>query len=166
MPEPMTAATLLGDWYPQILICTAAITGIGFYLAGVRRLFKRGDSWPIARTLPWVGGWLLAVFVTSSGMGKYGMVLFSVHMMQHMTLNMLVPILLVLGAPITLAFRALKPSKERGLAGMDHRDPPLPFCSLRIASAHRPRPVHLQSLPDVLHGDFSNGPCDHMRGTC
>ncbi|HIW64340.1 MAG TPA: bifunctional copper resistance protein CopD/cytochrome c oxidase assembly protein [Candidatus Stackebrandtia excrementipullorum] len=115
MPEPMTAATLLGDWYPQILICTAAITGIGFYLAGVRRLFKRGDSWPIARTLPWVGGWLLAVFVTSSGMGKYGMVLFSVHMMQHMTLNMLVPILLVLGAPITLAFRALKPSKERGL---------------------------------------------------
>lgn len=114
MPAPMTAVTILTDWYPQILICTAAVAGIGLYLAGVRRLRRRGDTWPVVRTLLWCGGWLLAVFVTSSGMGKYSMVLFSIHMMQHMTLNMLVPILLVLAAPITLALRALKPSKSRG----------------------------------------------------
>lgn len=114
MPEPMSVATLLTDWYPQILVCTAAIAGVGLYLAGVWRLVKRGDSWPVARTLLWCAGWAVAVFVTSSGMSKYSMVLFSVHMVQHMTLNMLVPILLVLAAPITLALRALKPASERG----------------------------------------------------
>src|SRR5690606_32070400 len=39
--------------------------------------------------------------------GTYAMVMFSVHMIQHMTFNMLIPILLVLGGPVTLALRAL-----------------------------------------------------------
>jgi putative copper resistance protein D len=36
--------------------------------------------------------------------------MFSVHMGQHMMLNMLVPILLVLGGPVTLLLRALPPA--------------------------------------------------------
>jgi putative copper resistance protein D len=44
------------------------------------------------------------------------MVSVGLHMVQHMTLTMLAPILLVLGAPATLALRALKPAagNERG----------------------------------------------------
>jgi cytochrome c oxidase assembly factor CtaG len=41
-------------------------------------------------------------------------VLFSVHMIQHMALNMVVPILGVLGAPITLALRTLPTTSSRG----------------------------------------------------
>lgn len=114
LPGPITARAVLVDWYPELIICTLAAVAVGLYLAGVVRLRRRGDSWPIARTLLWLAGWGLAVFVTSSGMGKYGMVMFSVHMVQHMTLNMLVPILLVLAAPITLALRAIKPASARG----------------------------------------------------
>lgn len=114
MPGPVSARGILLDWYPELIVCTIAAAVVGLYLAGVVRLRRRGDSWPITRTLLWIAGWGLAVFVTSSGMGKYGMVLFSVHMVQHMTLNMLVPILLVLAAPITLALRAFKPGAERG----------------------------------------------------
>jgi putative copper resistance protein D len=44
---------------------------------------------------------------TSSGIGRYGPAMFSVHMGEHMILSMLVPILLVLGGPVTLALRAL-----------------------------------------------------------
>ncbi|GAA4911753.1 putative copper resistance protein D [Stackebrandtia albiflava] len=114
MPGPLTVRSLLLDWYPQVLICTAAVAGIGLYLLGVRRLVARGDRWPVTRVLVWIGGWGLAVFVTSSGMGRYSMVMFSVHMVQHMTLNMLIPIMLVLGAPLTLALRALRPARPRG----------------------------------------------------
>jgi putative copper resistance protein D len=39
--------------------------------------------------------------------------MFSIHIVEHMTLNMFVPLLLVLGAPVTLALRAL-PSAAPG----------------------------------------------------
>lgn len=112
MPGPVSAKALLLDWYPEVLICAIALSAITLYLLGVRRLRRRGDAWSNVRIALWVAGWLLAIVVTSSGMGRYGMVLFSIHMVQHMTVNMLVPILLVLGAPITLALRALKPVRD------------------------------------------------------
>jgi putative copper resistance protein D len=43
--------------------------------------------------------------------------MFSVHMAEHMILSMLVPILLVLGAPVTLALRALPPAGRTGPPG-------------------------------------------------
>jgi putative copper resistance protein D len=42
------------------------------------------------------------------------MALFSVHMAQHMVLSMLAPILLLLGAPITLALRVLPAAGPAG----------------------------------------------------
>lgn len=113
-PGPMTFSSVALDWYPAVLVCAAGLTLVGFYLAGVRRLKQRGDSWPWYRTALWIAGWAVIVLVTSTGLGKYGMVLFSVHMIQHMVLNMLAPILLVLGAPITLALRALRPDRAGG----------------------------------------------------
>ncbi|MGH8791889.1 MAG: cytochrome c oxidase assembly protein, partial [Stackebrandtia sp.] len=113
-PGPISAKSVLLDWYPSVVFIALAATAIGLYLAGAIRLRRRGDAWPVTRTALWVGGWALAVLVTSSGLSKYSMVLFSAHMVQHMALNMLVPILLVLAAPATLALRALKPGKVRG----------------------------------------------------
>jgi putative copper resistance protein D len=51
--------------------------------------------------------------MTATGIDGYGMELFSAHMVQHMVLSMLAPIFLVLGAPITLALRAL-PARPSG----------------------------------------------------
>jgi putative copper resistance protein D len=47
------------------------------------------------------------VYATSGAPGIYGRVLFSAHMLGHMTTSMVAPPLLVLGAPVTLALRAL-----------------------------------------------------------
>ncbi|WP_156037491.1 cytochrome c oxidase assembly protein [Glycomyces tenuis] len=113
-PGPMTFSSLVLDWYPSVLMCTAALAGVGFYIAGVVRLRRRGDAWPWYRTALWIGGWSVIVLVTSTGLGKYGMVLFSAHMVQHMALNMLAPVLLVLAAPVTLALRAIRPSRAGG----------------------------------------------------
>ena len=113
-PGPITFSSLVLDWYPAVLVCTAGALCVGFYLAGVARLRRRGDAWPWLRTAMWIAGWVVVVLVTSTGMGKYGLVLFSAHMVQHMALNMLAPIFLVLGAPVTLALRAIRPRRSGG----------------------------------------------------
>ena len=56
-------------------------------------------------------GVVAGVFITNTEISRYALVSMSAHMTQHMVLGMLVPILLVLGAPITLALRALPPTK-------------------------------------------------------
>ena len=117
MPGPISPQALLGDWLVEPLFATLAVTAIAVYLAGVLRLHRRGDRWPPLRTAAWVAGWLVVLVVSSSGLARYGPVLFSVHMIQHMALTMLAPVLLVLGGPITLGLRALRPSGDPALRG-------------------------------------------------
>ena len=110
---PPTLARVLFDWRFDLIFGTAAIVLAVLYLAGVRRLRRRGDVWPVGRTLGWLCGCAALLFATSSGLGRYMPAMFSMHMVAHMLLSMLVPILLVLGAPVTLALRAL-PTAGRG----------------------------------------------------
>ena len=117
LTAPPTAARLLLDWRFDLIFGTAALVLAAVYLAGVRRLRRRGDAWPVGRTLAWLGGCAALLVATSSGIGRYGPAMFSVHMAEHMILWMLVPILLVLGAPVTLALRALPPAGRAGPPG-------------------------------------------------
>ncbi len=104
---PPTVGRLLFDWRFDLVFGTAAIVFAVVYLAGVRRLRHRGDAWPVGRIMAWLLGCVILLLTTSSGIGRYMPAMFSVHMIGHMLLSMLVPILLVLGAPVTLALRAL-----------------------------------------------------------
>ncbi|MGW3042442.1 cytochrome c oxidase assembly protein [Kitasatospora sp. NPDC001159] len=97
-------------WSPDWVFLLGGLVALGLYLFGVVRLYRRGDRWPIGRVVGWVAGIASLLLVTCSGLNDYGMVLFSAHMIQHMVLSMLTPILLLLGAPITLALRALRPT--------------------------------------------------------
>ena len=110
---PPTVARVLLDWRFDLIFGTAAIVMAVLYLLGVRRLRRRGDAWPMGRTVGWMCGCAALLFTTSSGLGRYMPAMFSMHMVAHMLLSMLVPILLVLGAPVTLALRAL-PTAGRG----------------------------------------------------
>lgn len=104
---PPTVLRILLDWRFDLIFGTAAIVFAAVYLAGVIRLRRRGDEWPVGRTTAWLLGCAVLLFTTSSGLGRYMPAMFSVHMTAHMLLSMLTPILLVLGAPTTLALRAL-----------------------------------------------------------
>ncbi|MBU7600889.1 cytochrome c oxidase assembly protein [Streptomyces sp. P38-E01] len=99
---------------PAFLVGCLAM--LAFYGWGVLRLRRRGDRWPVRRTVAFVTGVLTIALVTCTALNEYGMVLFSVHMVQHMVISMLSPILLLLGAPVTLTLRAL-PSAGRGRRG-------------------------------------------------
>ncbi len=107
---PPTLERLLLDWRPDLVLGVAALVLAGAYLAGVRRLQRRGDAWPVGRTVAWLSGCATVLIATSSGIGRYSMAMFSVHMGVHMLLSMLAPILLVIGGPVTLALRALPPA--------------------------------------------------------
>lgn len=110
---PLTVTRLLFDWRFDLIFGTAAIVFAALYGAGVWRLRRRGDHWPPGRTLAWLLGCAVLLLATSSGLGRYMPAMFSAHMAAHMLLSMLVPILLALGGPVTLALRAL-PAAGRG----------------------------------------------------
>ena len=107
LPPPPTPLRWVTETNPDVLWLLAAVALAVAYLLGVRRLRRRGDRWPLHRTLLWLAGLAVLVYVTSGAPAAYGRTLFSLHMVQHMSLSMVVPPLLVVGAPVTLAVRAL-----------------------------------------------------------
>ena len=105
-PEP-TALRWLTEWRWDLVLAFAAAAGLVVYWRWVIRLRRRGDAWSWARTASWTVGILLFGWATNGAPNLYGHVLFSGHMVQHMTLAMVVPLFLALSAPVTLALRAL-----------------------------------------------------------
>jgi putative copper resistance protein D len=112
LPPPPTPLRWLTVWQPDLLWIVVAGLGAVLYVVAVRRLRARGDRWPVLRTVNWLVGLAVLGYVTSGPPAAYGRVLFSAHMVGHMTLSMVVPIFLVLGAPVTLALRALAPRSD------------------------------------------------------
>ncbi len=117
MPPAISIGRIATMWRPDLFFATVVVVLGGVYAAGLMRLRRRGDAWPVGRTISWAAGLVSIVAVTMTGVATYAPVLFSTHMIQHMVLSMLTPILLVLGAPVTLALRALKPAVIKGDRG-------------------------------------------------
>jgi cytochrome c oxidase assembly factor CtaG len=99
---------------PFFLVC--CVLGLVLYAWGVVRLRRRGDAWSVGRSVAFLLGVLLIGVTMCTRLNDYGMVMFSVHMVQHMVISMVAPILLLLAAPVTLALRAL-PVAARGHKG-------------------------------------------------
>lgn len=97
---------LLTHWRTNVLLTFVSVVGMIGYAIGVWRLNRRGDVWPLARTLCWMIGWALTIVTMDSGFGKYTPADFGLHMIAHMALSMLIPMFLVLGGPITLLLRS------------------------------------------------------------
>ena len=92
---------------PDSVLAVLSVVALVVYLAAVIRLGRTGVRWPWWRTLAWIGGTVTLFAVTGTWLNGYSMVLFSVHMTQHMVLSLIVPLLLLLAAPVTLALRTL-----------------------------------------------------------
>ncbi|WP_328680585.1 cytochrome c oxidase assembly protein [Streptomyces sp. NBC_00322] len=105
------------EFSPDPFFLVGCLLALGLYGWGVLRLRGRGDSWPVGRTVCFTVGVLSVALVMCTKLNDYGMVMFSVHMVQHMVISMLSPIVLLLGAPVTLALRALPVASRRGSKG-------------------------------------------------
>lgn len=117
LPDPPSLLGFVTMWRLDLLVGTAAIVLAAVYLLGLRRLRGRGEAWPAGRTVAWLGGCATILVATSSGLGMYAPAMFSVHMVAHLMLNLLAPVLLVLGGPVTLALQALLPAGRGELSG-------------------------------------------------
>ncbi len=117
VPDPWTWTTAVTEWRIDLIWGLFAVFTTIFYLWGAIRLRRRGDSWPISRTIHWTWAMAVLVYATSGGVAVYGEYLFSAHMIEHMLLTMLVPVGIVLSAPVTLVARAIEVRKD-GSRGM------------------------------------------------
>lgn len=108
LPPELTVARYLTTWrFDLIWVLMVGFLAF-FYLAGVWRLRKRGDSWPWYRTVLWLLGLGLLFYITNGGVNEYEKYLFSAHMLGHMVLSMMIPVLLAPAAPVTLALRTIE----------------------------------------------------------
>lgn len=117
---PLTLLTFVTRADPFSVATVVVLLSGGLYLAGVRRLRRRGDTWGAGRTAVFLLGLGLILLVTASGLHAYDTSLLSVHMVQHMVMSMVAPIFLALGAPITLALRTLGPRTRSALLTVLH----------------------------------------------
>lgn len=118
---PLTVLRAFTSWsftpsLAAVVLAVAAVYGYAVY-----RLRQRGDRWPGTRSFCFIGLGLGSVVVaTQSSMETYDTTLFSVHMVQHMVLSMVVPVFLALGAPVTLALRVLPRRPRKWLTAVLH----------------------------------------------
>ncbi len=121
MPAPPTLSRVLLGYEADGLMLGLLIFLVALYIKGVVILTKRGDKWPVGRTIAFALGISAVDFATSGGLGLYSHFAFANHMMAHMVLGMIAPIGIVLGAPITLALRTLplgRNQQESGIRGI------------------------------------------------
>lgn len=112
-PEPTWGRALIG-FAPDGIGMAIVLLGGALYVSGLVVLRRRGDRWPVGRTISWFVGLAVIGWATFGGLGAYSSVLFSLHMVSHMMLSMIAPIFLVLGAPMTLALRTLPGPRRPG----------------------------------------------------
>ena len=118
-PSLLLAWTL--DPVPIVGVCIAAAA----YLWAERRVARGHPASPAPRHRRWLfmGGLAAILLALVSPVDTYENVLFSVHMVQHMLLEMVAAPLIVLSAPITLMLRASGPSARRAILAVLHSQP-------------------------------------------
>ncbi|HVT63992.1 MAG TPA: cytochrome c oxidase assembly protein [Mycobacteriales bacterium] len=129
---PLTVGRFFTTWslHPWSAVVCAAM--VGGYLAVRRLAVGRKGAWPWRASLAWLTGVTLLAFATQGSLRVYDDSLFWIHMVGHLVLVMVVPVLLVAGRPLDLVVAAL----PDGL-------------SLRVATVLRGRVISAITNPGV-----------------
>ncbi|MBX6769247.1 MAG: bifunctional copper resistance protein CopD/cytochrome c oxidase assembly protein, partial [Actinomadura rubrobrunea] len=138
LPGPPSPSAYALDWWIDPLCGALVVLGGVLYGAALVRLRANGGAWPLARVVAWYAGLTIVLVATCSGLARYSMVLFSDHLLQHMAVSLPASLLLLLGAPVALALRALPEGRPRQL----------------IEAAARSRAVRLLGHPAVAPAVF------------
>jgi putative copper resistance protein D len=141
----MTAGLLPLDWHTAVstwrltpVTDVVLLAAAGLYLHRAHRtLPRRGERWPVSRTWLFLGALSLLAVTLQGSIDAYGHELFWMHMIEHLLLIMVVPVLVILGQPIRLA-----------AAGTDR-------VATRTMAALRTRVVSVLTFPLVALGCYA-----------
>ncbi|GAA1651332.1 cytochrome c oxidase assembly protein [Nonomuraea maheshkhaliensis] len=112
-PAPFSPGALIVEGRLDVLVVLLLALPAVAYALAVRRV----GAWPYARTIAWYAGLGLAALVLLGGVAGYARAMLPAQALQHVALAVVVPVLLCLGAPLTLAGRATSPASPYGALG-------------------------------------------------
>src|SRR5829696_1718552 len=127
MGGPIAHASLGSSIIGLLLVITVG----GAYAMAASRPSPRGNRWPLARTFSFLSGLALFSLIVQSPLAVYDEFAW-MHSAQHLLVMMVVPPLLVLGAPLTLLLRTVSPRARREIVGILH-DPAMKKVSGPVA---------------------------------
>ncbi len=121
VPLPTFPAVLLEWRLEPLVLVGVAVAAVGWLLLRRRVAAAHPDHpHPRWREVSFLAGLATIAVALTSPIEAYAGELFSVHMLQHMLLELVAAPLLLLGAPATLALRAASPSVRRRLLSVLH----------------------------------------------
>jgi cytochrome c oxidase assembly factor CtaG len=102
-------------WNFNLFFLTNLIAAAGWYAWAAHKVSKRDpdERWSRLRSLSFFSGMVLLAIVWIGPIGAYTQIFFWAHMTQHITIMMVAAPLLVMGGPVTLAFRVASPHTRR-----------------------------------------------------
>jgi putative membrane protein len=124
-PPPPAFPSVVFAWTLDPLPIGGVLLAAVAYLWAERRVAQRHPATraPAYRRWLFLGGLAAILVALVSPVDTYEGALFSVHMVQHMLLELLAAPLIVLAAPITLALRAASPRARRAMLAFLHSRP-------------------------------------------
>ncbi len=109
-----TVHTLSGGM-PQFFLGLFFILALVFYILAVVHSNKRYQPWPVKRTILWLFGVLFAAASLLGPIAERAHTNITAHMVGHLLLGMLAPLLMALASPMALLLRTLPVAQARNL---------------------------------------------------
>lgn len=112
VPPELTTERWFTAWSMDLLWVIVAGFAVFFYLAGVRRMRRLGQPWPMRRTIGWMVGMGALVWTTSGPLAVYDEPLISMRFLSFALLGLVIPVVLVSAAPLELALNVIRPRDD------------------------------------------------------
>ncbi|MDQ0256056.1 putative membrane protein [Evansella vedderi] len=93
------------------------------YIIAILLSNRKYRKWPTYRTVYWMMGVFAAIVAVAGPLAVKAHVYFTAHMLAHLFLGMLAPLLLALGAPVTLFLRTINVKRARRITKLLKRKP-------------------------------------------
>jgi cytochrome c oxidase assembly factor CtaG len=154
VPAMLTWDQLATAWTPNVGALVAVVGLALAYGLGVRRLHRQGAVWPRGRLWWFAAGLVSILLVTISVVGIYADTFFWARAVQNITLLMITPMFLALGAPLTLLRDTLPGSARQRASRILHSQPACMLTFPLVITAALIAPLYLVYLTPLYEASL------------